>query len=85
MSKVRLRLPIIDDLAEWFVRAIVGFTRRITQSNTLCVVMVATLCGAGAVSTVYFLPKKDYLPDGNRNLIFGILVPPPGYNLETTE
>ena len=85
MSKVRLRLPIIDDLAEWFVRAIVGFTRRITQSNTLCVVMVATLCGAGAVSTVYFLPKLDYLPDGNRNLIFGILVPPPGYNLETTE
>jgi HAE1 family hydrophobic/amphiphilic exporter-1 len=25
----------------------------------------------------------EYLPDGNRNLIFGIMIPPPGYNLET--
>jgi len=24
------------------------------------------------------------LPDGNRNLIFGAIIPPPGYNLETT-
>ena len=29
-------------------------------------------------------PKLEYLPEGNKNLIFGILIPPPGYNLETT-
>ena len=29
------------------------------------------------------LPKIEYLPEGNRNLIFGIMLPPPGYNLET--
>ena len=29
------------------------------------------------------LPKLEYLPEGNRNLIFGIMLPPPGYNLET--
>lgn len=85
LSKTRLRLPIIDDLAELFVRAIVGFTRRVTRSRLLCLAVVATVCGTGAVSTVYFLPKLDYLPDGNRNLIFGIIVPPPGYNLTTTE
>ena len=28
------------------------------------------------------LPKTEYLPTGNRNLVFGILIPPPGYNLE---
>lgn len=28
------------------------------------------------------MPPTDYLPKGNRNLIFGILVPPPGYNLD---
>jgi len=27
------------------------------------------------------IPKAEYLPEGNRNLIFGILFPPPGYNL----
>ena len=29
------------------------------------------------------LPKLDYLPDGNRNLVIGFLLPPPGYNLDT--
>lgn len=28
------------------------------------------------------LPKTEYLPEGNRNLVFAILLPPPGYNLE---
>ena len=27
------------------------------------------------------IPKTEYLPEGNRNLIFGILIPPPGYNI----
>ncbi len=29
-----------------------------------------------------FLPKAEYLPGGNRNLIFGIVLPPPGYNTD---
>ena len=28
------------------------------------------------------LPKAEYLPSGNRNLIFGVVLPPPGYNTE---
>ncbi|MFQ5589461.1 MAG: efflux RND transporter permease subunit, partial [Nitrospiria bacterium] len=28
------------------------------------------------------MPKAEYLPEGNRNLVLGILLPPPGYNLE---
>jgi len=28
------------------------------------------------------LPPLDYLPSGNRNVIFGLLFPPPGYNLD---
>ena len=28
------------------------------------------------------MPKTEYLPEGNRNLVFAILLPPPGYNLE---
>ena len=31
-----------------------------------------------------FLPKLEYLPEGNRNLVLGVLLPPPGYNLKTT-
>jgi HAE1 family hydrophobic/amphiphilic exporter-1 len=28
------------------------------------------------------LPSAEYLPNGNQNFIFGILLPPPGYNLD---
>ena len=30
-----------------------------------------------------FVPQAEYLPSGNRNLVIGILLPPPGYNMET--
>ena len=30
------------------------------------------------VATWLLLPKVEYLPEGNRNLVFGILLPPPG-------
>jgi HAE1 family hydrophobic/amphiphilic exporter-1 len=28
------------------------------------------------------LPKAEYLPQGNRNLILNIMIPPPGYSVE---
>jgi len=83
-SLTRMRLPIIDDLAEGFVRAVMGFTRRVTKSWVSSLIVVGILCGAGALSTYWFLPKLEYLPSGNRNLILGFLQPPPGYNLKTT-
>jgi len=30
-------------------------------------------------------PKAEYLPDGNRNLAFAFILPPPGTNIETIE
>jgi len=33
-------------------------------------------------STWALFPKAEYLPDGNRNLVIDILLPPPGYNTE---
>ncbi len=46
---------------------------------------IATIVSLTAVSltgTASLLPPAEYLPEGNRNLLFGILIPPPGYNLE---
>ena len=50
----------------WVVRALV-----------IVAFMVGTLFGIRLL-----LPPLDYLPKGNRNLIFGLMIPPPGYNLE---
>ena len=35
------------------------------------------------IALAYFaLPKADYLPTGNRNLVFAFILPPPGSNIE---
>lgn len=43
--------------------------------------VTATLAIASIVGTVLLMPPTDYLPAGNRNLVFGLLIPPPGYSL----
>ena len=83
-SNKKWRIPVIDDFGTAFVSLAMAITRRVTASRGLSIAVVAGFCGAGAVITMVLLPKLEYLPDGNRNLIFGVIVPPPGYNLETT-
>jgi HAE1 family hydrophobic/amphiphilic exporter-1 len=45
---------------------------------------LATILGIVAVSmslTWLLLPAAEYLPQGNQNLVFGVILPPPGYNM----
>lgn len=77
------RLPVVDQLARSFHSSVMGLTRAAVRSRAFALAMVGCLTVASAGITAIFLPKLDYLPDGNSNLIFGFLLPPPGYNLDT--
>ena len=79
-----LRLLGIDAAARGLTRAFVGYARLVARSRVAAVLIVVVVCGAASLATWRFLPKLEYLPEGNRNLVFGIILPPPGYNLETT-
>jgi HAE1 family hydrophobic/amphiphilic exporter-1 len=79
----RLPLPGLDWLASLFVTAVSSFVRGVVRSKLLAAVVVATMVGLAGFFTVNFLPKLEYLPEGNRNLVFGVIIPPPGYNLRT--
>ncbi|MCZ6874888.1 MAG: efflux RND transporter permease subunit [bacterium] len=46
----------------------------------LSVVLILTVVSLGGAFLL--APDTEYLPEGNRNLLLGILLPPPGYNLE---
>ncbi|MEE8352782.1 MAG: efflux RND transporter permease subunit, partial [Rhodospirillales bacterium] len=81
---MRIPLSLLDGFAKAFVDFVLSFTRRVAKSPSLAISVVGALCGAGVLVTFLLLPKLEYLPDGNRNLIFGVIVPPPGYNLDTT-
>ncbi len=72
---------------------IAGFAKRFVGSITKFIywmcgrvsvrVAVVVLMVVISVGTVWVLvPKTEYLPEGNREMLFGILLPPPGYNLD---
>jgi HAE1 family hydrophobic/amphiphilic exporter-1 len=86
-GKTRLdvaKLPVVDHFGRafaWIVRSYARLTVRSRLAGVLSVIIIT----AGAIwGAATFLPKLEYLPDGNRNLVFGIILPPPGYNLPTT-
>ena len=79
----RLPLPGIDHLARLFAWIVMGFTRLVVSYRLLAVLVAATVCGGAVFATWKLLPKLEYLPTGNRNLVIALSLPPPGYNLDT--
>lgn len=77
------KLPGIDHFGRGFTAVVMQLTRTVVRSKMLAICIVAVLTGATGYTTYKFLPELEYLPEGNRNFIFGILFPPPGYNLDT--
>jgi hydrophobic/amphiphilic exporter-1 (mainly G- bacteria), HAE1 family len=77
------RIPVVDDIARWFTNGAVAFTHSVVNSKALAIGIIVILCGSAAIFSALFLPKLEYLPEGNRNLVIGVLLPPPGYNLGT--
>ncbi len=55
---------------------------RISGSTLLRLGVITGLVGLSLGIAWTLLPKSEYLPTGNRNLVFGIVLPPPGYNLD---
>ncbi len=47
-----------------------------SASKRILTVLILSLVSIGTIYSLF--PKMEYLPQGNRNLIFNILIPPPG-------
>ncbi|MCX7418392.1 MAG: efflux RND transporter permease subunit [Planctomycetia bacterium] len=78
-------LPLVDAFGSWFVKLVVGFNAMLLRSVLARLVMLAILIAIPIGISYALMPKVEYLPNGNRNLVIGILIPPPGYNLEHME
>ncbi|MBB4265075.1 efflux RND transporter permease subunit [Roseospira visakhapatnamensis] len=77
-------LPGIDQFGRGFSWAMTSLTAAMVRSRLLSLVIVIAITAAAGVVSWAYLPKLEYLPEGNRNLVFGLILPPPGYNLDTT-
>jgi HAE1 family hydrophobic/amphiphilic exporter-1 len=69
----RIRQAITAQV-QWLTRS----TKRTASSAVLAL-------GGAALIGLWLLPPLEYLPTGSRNLIFGILTPPPGYSVQELE
>ncbi|MDJ0951948.1 MAG: efflux RND transporter permease subunit [Alphaproteobacteria bacterium] len=84
-SVTRMHLPGIDRFASGFVGFVMRFVTTVVKDRKRALGVVAVVTLVASLSAWLFLPKLEYLPEGNRNLVFGVIIPPPGYNLETME
>ena len=65
-----------------FKAGVVATVDWINRSIVRRLAIVVVLTGA-AVSLSYFLmPRTEYLPMGNQNFVFGVMLPPPGYSVD---
>lgn len=82
-TPVRSTIPVLDSAARGFSHAITVFCRAVAASPAMAISVVTIVTVTAALVTWLMLPKLEYLPEGNRNLLFGAVTPPPGYNLAT--
>ncbi len=61
------------------ILAISGFTLKNWFTRIMTVVILTSIA---ALIVNQLIPKAEYLPQGNRNLILNIMIPPPGYSFE---
>ncbi len=71
-----------DKKAGLIAGLIAGLVAAINRSVIYRLVIVGGLGTAAVGLSLYLIPPAEYLPSGSRNLIFAMLIPPPGYNLD---
>ncbi len=57
----------------------------ITNSSIRRWLWIGVLISVPLLLAYQLKPKADYLPDGNRNLVFAFILPPPGANIDQIE
>lgn len=54
-------------------------------SRTRSLATVVCAIGISGAAALWLLPPLEYLPTGNRNVVFGVVIPPPGYSTSEIE
>ena len=79
-AKDKRARSIIERSGTRVVNVITGFVAWLINSFWRKLLTALVLMGMAAVTAMVLIPETEYLPVGNRNFIFGLLLPPPGYN-----
>lgn len=72
-------------LAKAINRGVASFVYWVCGRVYARLIVVFVLTGLAFSTAWLLIPKTEYLPAGNRNLILAIVIPPPGYSMEEFE
>ncbi len=73
---------VLTTLGTRLVNGVMKLVNIAIYSNTSRIVTVLLLTVISILSAWMLLPKMEYLPQGNRNLVISLLIPPPGLSYE---
>jgi HAE1 family hydrophobic/amphiphilic exporter-1 len=77
-KKIKKEDTALTSLGSGLVDLVMKLVKFATGSAGARIITIVLLTSISMVSAWLLIPKSEYLPQGNRNLIFTILVPPPG-------
>jgi multidrug efflux pump subunit AcrB len=77
-------LQLHDRHANWW-QAGTRLIMKLTDTRVLRASWIGVLISLPLIVSLLLVPKADYLPEGNRNLVFAFILPPPGVNMDHIE
>ncbi|MEM6314051.1 MAG: efflux RND transporter permease subunit, partial [Planctomycetota bacterium] len=80
LERGRRTVCSVSRIGAKFPTAVGGLVYRVTGSLTVRLGIAAGFLVICVGGSYLLLPPLDYLPAGNRNIVFGVMIPPPGYN-----
>jgi HAE1 family hydrophobic/amphiphilic exporter-1 len=75
-------LAPVDRFGSGFVSLVQGTNAWLQRGVVRRLIIVVGFVALSIGLSWMLMPKLEYLPTGNRNLVFGILLPPSGYSIE---
>ena len=73
---------LIAKFGNWVSSIFMTLISHILQTRSKRILTILSLTFLSALSVYSLFPKMEYLPQGNRNLYFNIMIPPPGLSYQ---
>ena len=81
-QKQRKSVSIFGTLGNWIANAMMALVKLATVKWWTRIITVFCFLSISIIGAKFLIPKMEYLPQGNRNLIISILIPPPGLSFD---
>ena len=77
-------IPMVDRPASYFAGQISRYAQFAVSNRSRGLMVVGSILMAASIFCSLFMPRLDYLPDGNANFAFGRISVPAGYSIDET-